>query len=223
MKRLMTLAVAAVMAFSVTNFAFAQKVKSMKIVSFTGQVQIKLKDGSIIGVVPNAKIPDIPAGAEVIVVSGEAVFQAGDTVVTAAKGDSFSFNTSGNSVTVAATGSNTNLKVAVGGAEAAVKSGSSVAVKTTGKKAEISVASGSVAVTSGGTTQTLSEGQSTTTQTSGTSSSTTQTQTTQTTTDSTDTGTTDAGTTDSGTTTTVENPSQNIQVAPPSEISPSSP
>ncbi len=216
MKRLMTLAVAAVLAVSVTNFAFAAKTKKMKIVSFTGQVQIKLKDGSIIGLVPGAPVPNIPSGAEVIIVSGKAVFDAGGTIVTASKGDSFTFNTSGNTVKIAATGSKTNITVKVGKTSAALTSGSAVAVETTGKTTTLSVTAGSVAVTSGGTTTTLAAGESTTATTTSTT----------TTADSgdTDTGdtTTDSETT-SDSTTSGESPIQNVETAPPPEVSPSSP
>ena len=66
MKKLSTATVVMAIALTAAMTAFAQpgkKIDEMKILSFTGQVQIKMADGSVIGVVPGAPIPEIPAGA----------------------------------------------------------------------------------------------------------------------------------------------------------------
>lgn len=158
MKRLF--AAAALALTLVGGTAFAQTAQKMKIKSFTGQIQIKLADGSIIGVVPGAAIPDIPAGAEIVVVSGEATFSAGGTEVSAKAGDSFSYSApAAGGVGISATGANTNITVKVGGTSAVVKSGSAVSVTGTGATGSLAVTSGEASVTSGGTTTTLAQGQ----------------------------------------------------------------
>ncbi|MFC1678628.1 hypothetical protein ACFL2T_00210, partial [Elusimicrobiota bacterium] len=130
------------------------------ILSFTGQVQIKMEDGSIVGVVPGAPVPEIPEGAEIVVVSGEAVFEAGGTVVTATKGDSFTFDTSAGAVQIAATGTTSSIQVTVGKTEAVVESGSAVQVTGKGQgKGELKVTEGTAAVTTAGVTTTLTQGQ----------------------------------------------------------------
>ncbi|MBI4423582.1 MAG: hypothetical protein HY554_07645 [Elusimicrobia bacterium] len=202
---------------SVAVGAYAQgkpeekKAPTMKILSFTGQVQIKIGN-EVIGVVPGGKIPDIPAGAEVIIVSGEAVMQSGDTVVKADAGTSFTFNTNdAGSVQIGGTGDKA-ISVTVGGSEAKIEKGTTVEVAVASEgKAEIKVTAGQASVTVNGQTQTVATGQTTTatttppTTTAGTTSGTTS-DGTQTTTDSTtqtDTTTTADGgtTTDSGSTT----------------------
>lgn len=141
----------------------------MRVVSFTGHIQIKIgKD--IIGVPPGVKAPVIPAGAEIIIITGEAVLQSGDTVVQAKAGDSFTFNATPAAagqpaaVQIAATGDKTAVKVVVGKTEATVTKGDviSVAVMSPGK-AQVSVVTGKVEVSVNGQTQTLSAGEQTTT------------------------------------------------------------
>jgi len=135
--------------------------ETMKIVSFTGQVQVKMADGSVIGIVPGAPVPAIPKDAEVVVLSGQAVFSVGNTVVTADKGDSFSFDVQGGKVEIAATGSKTEIAVSVGGSQAALGSGDAVSVGATqAGKAEISCTAGEVSVVTGSQTQTVAQGQS---------------------------------------------------------------
>ncbi|MFH1725766.1 MAG: hypothetical protein ABII00_14240 [Elusimicrobiota bacterium] len=132
----------------------------MQIVSFTGQVQIKLEDGSIIGVVPGAPVPEIPEGAEIVVVSGEAVFESEGTVVTAAKGDSFTFDSGPDGVQIAATGATTSLQVTAGKAEAVVNSGNAIAVKGRGiGKGRLKVVAGQVTVTQEGQARSMVAGE----------------------------------------------------------------
>ena len=134
----------------------------LTIKSFTGQIQIKLADGSIIGVVPGAAIPDIPAGAEIVIVSGEATFSSGGTVVTAKQGDSFSYTSSNSGqVSIAATGSNSNISVTVGKTQAIVKSGSAVQVSGAGQgSGELKVTTGEATLTTDGKTSQLGTGES---------------------------------------------------------------
>lgn len=131
----------------------------MQILSFTGQIQIKVGN-EVIGVVAGGKIPDIPAGAEVIVVTGEAVLQAGDTVVKADAGSSFAFTASdAGAVQIAATGDK-SVAVTVGGAEAVVSKGDKIEVAVAAPgKAEVKVVTGNVEVNVGGQTQALAAGQ----------------------------------------------------------------
>jgi len=157
----LTFSLAAISTISVSPVMAAKKSsKKLKIKSFTGQIQIKLADGSIIGVVPGAEMPDIPVGAEVVVISGEAVFESGGTVITASAGDSFSFTADAGGVQIAATGSKTEITVTVGKTEATVTSGDAVTVKGSGQGGgELKVTAGEVVVVSGGKTQTLSVGE----------------------------------------------------------------
>lgn len=131
----------------------------MRILSFTGQLQIKVGN-EVIGVVAGGKMPEIPTGAEVIVVSGEAVFQAGDMVVKASGGDSFAFSAGkSGAIELAPTGDKTSLTVTVGGAEAKLETGDKIAVSAPSSgKAEIKVVTGSVSVTVNGRTSTLVAG-----------------------------------------------------------------
>ncbi|MEK7744051.1 MAG: hypothetical protein AAB578_06650, partial [Elusimicrobiota bacterium] len=121
---------AALVALSLLGSAAMAAAPSMKIVSFTGQIQIKNPDGSITGVVPGAPLPEIPAGAEIQVLTGEAVFQSGDTVVQANAGDTFSFSApaAGGQVSIAAVGEKTEIKVVVGKTEATLGKGDAVSV-----------------------------------------------------------------------------------------------
>ncbi|HBL15359.1 MAG TPA: hypothetical protein DD417_00985 [Elusimicrobia bacterium] len=166
MKKLSTATVVMAIALTAAMTAFAQpgkKIDEMKILSFTGQVQIKMADGSVIGVVPGAPIPEIPAGAEIVVISGEAVFQAGNTVISANKGDSFTFAVSEGRIEVAATGTGSSIQVTVGKTEATVETGDKISVTGQGQgKGELKVMEGSVAVTSEGKTETLAVGQTST-------------------------------------------------------------
>ena len=141
--------------------AHAAEAPKMQILSFTGQIQIKVGN-EIIGVVPGGKMPDIPAGAEIIIVSGEAVLQAGNTVIKADGGDSFTYNTGkGGGVEIAATGDKTTLSVTVGGTEAKVGSGDKIEVVGKGNGGgELKVIAGSVEVTSGGKTESVAAGKS---------------------------------------------------------------
>ena len=146
----LTLSFFAVSSFVSVNTVEAATAKKMKIGKFTGQIQIKLADGSIIGVVPGAAVPDIPAGAEIVVVSGTAEFTVGGTKVTASAGDSFSYSApSGGGASIAATGSTSNIEVAVGGTKATLSSGDAVTAPTTAGAGSLKVTAGNVPVQTG--------------------------------------------------------------------------
>lgn len=105
---------------------------AMKVISFTGQIQIKMPDGSIVGIVPGAAIPDIPAGAEVTVISGEAVLTAGGVAVEANAGDSFTYSVdakSGQATIKVETGS---VSVISGGTTSEVAAGGSANLSSSG-------------------------------------------------------------------------------------------
>ncbi|MEK7746367.1 MAG: hypothetical protein AAB576_06860, partial [Elusimicrobiota bacterium] len=154
---------AALVALSLLGSAAMAAAPSMKIVSFTGQIQIKNPDGSITGVVPGAPLPEIPAGAEIQVLTGEAVFQSGDTVVQANAGDTFSFSApaAGGQVSIAAVGEKTEIKVVVGKTEATLGKGDAVSVTAeAGKASQLAATAGEVSVVSDGKASTLAAGQS---------------------------------------------------------------
>ncbi len=103
---------------------------TLKIVSFSGQIKIILKENGKtkeINVLPGGEVPEIPAGAKITVVSGDAVFSSGGTSVKANSGDSFSFT-----ATASAGGPSTG---------------------------HINVTAGSVEVTTGGQTKSVGAGQ----------------------------------------------------------------
>ncbi|MBI5242446.1 MAG: hypothetical protein HY922_02030, partial [Elusimicrobia bacterium] len=166
MKRLA--AIAAAVAVLGAGAVCAQEAPKMKILSFTGQIQIRTADGSVIGVVPGAAIPDIPPGAQIQVLTGNAVFQSGDTVVKAAAGDSFSYGAAATAagapaqVQIAALGDKTKLSVSVGKTEAVMRNGDAISVTASAGKgpAQLQVTSGQVSMTTGGKTETLAKGQS---------------------------------------------------------------
>ena len=111
---------------------------------------------------PGAPLPEIPAGAEIQVLTGEAVFQSGETVVQANAGDTFSFNApaAGGQVSIATVGDKTEIKVVVGKSEASLGKGDSVSVTADpGKASQIAAVTGEVSVVSDGKTQNLTQGQ----------------------------------------------------------------
>jgi hypothetical protein len=152
--------------------AHAAPPAEMKIVSFTGRLEIKLPGGSVLTVAPGATVPSVPPGAQVTVLSGQAVLSAGGVAVEADAGDSFAFSidpqTGG--VEVAATAG--EVSVLVGGSEAKLGAGDKVEVTDSGSgQATLSIEAGSVPVTTDGTTTEVAAGGSTTTQSSTSSTS----------------------------------------------------
>lgn len=199
------LAIAALVLGFATAAHAADPVK-LNILSFTGQIQIKIGN-EVIGVVPGGKMPDIPAGAEIIIVSGEAVLQSGNTTIKADGGDSFSFNAGkGGGVQIAATGDKTAITVSIGGTEASLQKGDKVEVvgKGTGG-GELKVLAGSVEVTSGGKTETVAAGKSVEAAPTQTAAAPTTTEPTSTEPASTETTTTETSSTESSDTTTTSN------------------
>ncbi|MDE2293786.1 MAG: hypothetical protein KGL53_17145, partial [Elusimicrobia bacterium] len=164
MKKLLTVTAALALAASAAPApARAQAAGKMKVVSFTGQVQFRLPDGSIVGIVPGAAVPELPSGSQATVVSGEAVFATGSGVsVSAKEGDSFGYTASADGgAQVAALTSGTSVKVAVGSSEATVAGGTTVAVTFPSQgQAAVSVVKGRASVSVDGQARTLSAGQS---------------------------------------------------------------
>lgn len=145
--------------------AFAQDSLAMKIVSFTGQIQIKTPDGSVVGVVPGAPIPNIPPGAEIQVLSGDAVFQTGQTVVKANAGDAFTFSAPPSAggapqqVQIAAVGDKTELQIVSGKTEATVGKGQTLGVTSVDKgPVQFQAVKGDIPVVDNGKASTLQQG-----------------------------------------------------------------
>lgn len=137
---------------------------TLEIVSFTGEIQIITAD-SLIGVVPGTKAPAIPPGSEVHVVSGDAVFQSGDTAINAQAGANFTYNMEvgqkGQTVNIAAAPNSKPVTVTSGGHTAVVSPGASVRVDTAPDgKVTIAATGGNVTVTApDGTTTVLGAGE----------------------------------------------------------------
>ncbi|MBI3299540.1 MAG: hypothetical protein HYZ75_15355 [Elusimicrobia bacterium] len=164
MNRLITFVAALAFTASASFAAAPTPAPALTLTSFTGQIQIKLADGTIQGVVPGASAISIPAGAQVTIISGEAVMTGADGVVVSANaGDSFSFNSVNGQTQIAATGTG-EITVTIGTTEATLGAGDTIGV-TAGAdgKAEIKAITGEIAVTSGGQTTTLAQGQSSST------------------------------------------------------------
>lgn len=124
---------------------------NLKVVSFTGEVQIKIGD-KLISVIPGVEAPEIPVGAEVKIVSGEAVFQAGDTAVSGSAGANFTFSAKeaagGLTISIAPAADSRPVTVASGGHSAVVAAGSAAnVVKDAKGGVSITAAAGSIAVT----------------------------------------------------------------------------
>jgi len=145
---------------------FAQDTLAMKIVSFTGQIQIKTPDGSVVGVVPGAPIPNIPPGAEIQILSGDAVFQTGQTVVKANAGDAFTYTAAPaagpgapQQTSITAVGDKTELLVSNGKTEATVAKGDVLGINSTEKGAtQFQAVKGDMAIVSDGKASTLQQG-----------------------------------------------------------------
>lgn len=67
---------------------------AIKLDAITGVVQIKTA-GGVMDVKAGEPVPGVPSGAEIIVVSGDAVVESGGVVVKAGSGDSFTINVGG--------------------------------------------------------------------------------------------------------------------------------
>lgn len=169
---------AAVLALAVSA-AHAAPPAEMKIVSFTGKLEIKLPGGSVLTVAPGASVPTVPPGAQVTVVSGQAVLSAGGVAVEADAGDAFAFTLDPQSGAVEIAASAGEVSVLVGGSEAKLGAGDKVEISESGAgQATISVETGSVAVTTDGATTEVPAGGSTSTSTQTQTSSTSDSQTT---------------------------------------------
>ena len=160
-KRMLRRSLALVVPVLLAASAFAENKQALRILSFSGQIQIKTPLG-VTSVVPGGAIPEIASGSEVIVVSGDAILQSGHAVVRADKGDSFSFHSQeGQALQIRATGTKTSISVRVGKALANLTSGSALAVSETQEgKGEMTVTEGKASVSlAGGPPQTLGPGQ----------------------------------------------------------------
>ncbi len=106
----------------------------LDIIRFTGQIQIQTDDTRREQKL-QGMLPHIPAGSEVSIVAGEALFQSGDLFVFAESGDSFLFNTAfprdggPEAVIIAGTGKETTLDVELGAIRAILHSGAAIAIQ----------------------------------------------------------------------------------------------
>lgn len=119
----------------------------MKITRLTGEILIKSSNESI-SVLAEDKLPEIPAGAEVAVVTGEASLELGEIGVSAKKGDRLIVieGTEG-SVRIRALGATPALTVIVGQTVATIGVGDEISVAPAVRGASlISVLSGSVGI-----------------------------------------------------------------------------
>lgn len=91
---------AMLLTLGLAGFASAQEggkvpaAPTLKIVSFTGQIKITYKIGDKVkelNILPGAEVPEVPAGANITIISGKATFSTGGTSIQANSGDSFSF------------------------------------------------------------------------------------------------------------------------------------
>ncbi|MFH1723631.1 MAG: hypothetical protein ABII00_03300 [Elusimicrobiota bacterium] len=155
----LTLAVASGVHAKPSKPAKGKAAVKMKILSFTGKLGFMLPDGKVVSVDAGAPIPEIPEGAEIVVLSGEALFEAGGVIVRADEGDSFTFDASAGAVQIAATGKNTSLRVTAGGTEAIVGSGDAISVTSVASgRVQLTVVSGDVTLVQDGGTRTLTAG-----------------------------------------------------------------
>lgn len=130
----------------------------LQVVSFTGQIQVT-ENGkvTVIDAGKGETARAIRSGAEIAVLSGEAVIQIGDTAVSASKGDGFSFTSRPNG-RVSVTGTSGAPVMMAGENTAVIAPGSIVAVRVSKDSAvEMSVVSGDVKVTKKGKAHTPDE------------------------------------------------------------------
>ena len=103
----------------------------IKLSGVTGEVKIKTAGGTMT-VKAGEPVPEIPAGSEIIVVSGDANVAVGGTTIKAGAGDSFTVTPSGSgSASIAVTGGLISVSEA-GGAPKDVAKGEGLTVSTAG-------------------------------------------------------------------------------------------
>lgn len=106
----------------------------IKLSGVTGEVKIKTAGGTMT-VKAGEPIPEVPAGAEIIVVSGDVTVAVGGTTIKAGAGDSFTVTPSGSgSASIAVTGGLVAVSEA-GGAPKDLAKGESLTVSTAGTPA----------------------------------------------------------------------------------------
>lgn len=103
---------------------------AIKMTNVTGEVQIKTA-GGVMTVKKGEPIPDIPAGAEIIVVSGEATVESGGLTVKAGAGDSFTVTPGASGIAIAVTGGLVSVVDAKGVSKDVAKGESTTAAAVT--------------------------------------------------------------------------------------------
>ncbi|MBI4425192.1 MAG: hypothetical protein HY554_15785, partial [Elusimicrobia bacterium] len=124
----------------------------LEIVSFTGQVQVKMPVSDE-NAPPRGSTPGIPPGSEVVVLNGRAVFQSRDLILRANQGDAFVFHVPlpigghQRAILLGALGSDTAIELELGSTKAILRSGAAVAIREDGPgKARLEIVLGNVVV-----------------------------------------------------------------------------
>ncbi len=103
---------------------------AIKLAGVTGEVKIKTANG-VMTVKKGEPVPDIPAGAEIIVVSGEATVESGGLTVKAGAGDSFTVTPGASGIAIAVTGGLVSVVDAKGVSKDVAKGESTTAAAVT--------------------------------------------------------------------------------------------